>query len=424
MSVEGEKKTLQTILIVDENHANSLFWEMTLREAFSESKVFVCKTGIEGYDLSLKENISFFIASWEMSTMNGFVFMQKVRKINKYKYTPFLIFSSLLKDEDLILAEEFDIDNYILKPFTKDKIIDKAIEMIQKEININPILKSIRNVEMMFKKNHNNDALILMQKCLKPGPYLLKGLILNATIYSKLGIQFERAEKYYKEALNLNPNSIAALNGLGKLYLKAKNFNEAVKIFEDLHKKIPGNLGRMLDLGNAYLENGSEDKAVELFLQAKKLDSEEHEATAGLGKVAFKRGQMELAQKFFKESGKGDELASYFNNMGIGLVNENRQNDALILYKKAIDVLPEKDKIHLLEFNIGLAHKKLNNYNKASEAFARSILCCPSYEKAYYAMLTCIKKAQSRNQVINTLIINQAAETFENFKNKDDRALS
>jgi two-component system chemotaxis response regulator CheY len=398
------------IMVVDENTANALFWEMTLKSRYDGCTILVCKTGIEALDLAKKQKIDFFVASWELKPMSGLIFMQKLREIRKFRHAPFLIFSQLLNEEDISLAQEFGITNYLLRPFDKTRVIEKVEQMFASEGNLDNIQKTLRKVEDWIVEGKINEALKLISDCLKPGNHAALAYTLNGDIWSRTE-HADKAEKSYKEALGFDSNFSPAVNGLGKLYLKLKRFPEAIQLLESLHKRCPSNLSRMICLGNAYLGTGEDTKAEALFKQVRDLDKEVAEAPEGLGKVNFNRGNMELAAKFFKESGKGAELGGYFNSMGIAMVNQGNNQEAINLYRNAMQVLPDKDKFHLLEFNIGLAYKKSDLYAEAVEAFARSLLCNTAYDKAFQALQICIKEAQNRRLTYNQELVTKALQT-------------
>jgi len=91
----------------------------------------------------------------------------------------------------------------------------------------------------------------------------------NAVIYYALGknymklYKFDRAEEYYKLAVNMDSTFLPALHGLGDVYLLQYNREEAEKTFEEIVRinPEPKNLYRL-----AYLyEFSSQEKAVELY---------------------------------------------------------------------------------------------------------------------------------------------------------------
>lgn len=407
-------ETAMNFMVVDENSNNALFWEMAIKEKYPESKIVVCRTGFEALDVAKKDKFHFFVASWEIQPMSGLIFMQKLKEDRRHKHTPFLVVSQLLGEEDMAISKEFGIDNYLLKPFDKQKVHDKIAAMLDQEKSLDGVQRTLRKVEDWLAEGKPTEALKVINDTLKPGPHAARAFSLNGEIWLRTN-QFERAEKSFKQALQYDADFPGAINGLGKLYLKMKKFPEAIAQFELLNQRAPQNLERLVSLGDAYLGKGDDKKAEEFYKNVKTLDEENGDADAGMGKVEFNRGNMELAAQFFKESGKGTEVAAHFNNMGIALVSQNKNDEAIQLYRNAMGVLPDGTKSHLLEFNIGLAFKKAERWAEAAESFARSLLLSPSYEKALGGLAACAKEAKAKGLKMDTDLLDKAVQKRQEY---------
>ncbi|MBU1055634.1 MAG: tetratricopeptide repeat protein [Proteobacteria bacterium] len=73
---------------------------------------------------------------------------------------------------------------------------------------------------------------------------------------------FTLAEKYYKEALKIEPNYPIALHGLGITYVKLKNPSEAVIYFEKAIKYSPWIPEYYMNLSEAYIQLKQYEKAI------------------------------------------------------------------------------------------------------------------------------------------------------------------
>lgn len=404
----SEQSEVKNFIVVDDDSAKSLFWEVALKEKWPAAKVNIFNGGYEAVDWAMKNKGEFFVGNWDAKPMSGLIFMQRVRGIGKYKHTPFLIFSRQLQEEDIELAREFGVTNTLVGAFDKSKVHEMIAAMMSEESKLDPVLRNLRKIEDWNAANKTTESFKLIASVMaKPGAYAARAFTAQGDLYLRTE-RYEQAEKSFLEALKIDGNYSPAMSGLGKTYLRQKKFKEATAQFEIMHQKQPKNIERMMNLGDAYLTSGDTAKAAEVFKGAKALDEGNPGAAEGLGKVAFHGGNLELATQFFKESGKGDELASYFNNSAISLVNQGRVDDAIGLYKNAIKVLPARDKVHLLEFNIGLAHKKREQFGLAAEAFARSLLSSPSYEKSYSALAECLHEAKKRAQAFDVATIEKS----------------
>ena len=77
--------------------------------------------------------------------------------------------------------------------------------------------------------------------------------------------EYELAEKYYSEALKLEPNFIIALRGLGRTYMAMERAVDAVAILEKAVKKYPRSAESYFYLAKAYSLSGEYKKAVSAY---------------------------------------------------------------------------------------------------------------------------------------------------------------
>lgn len=89
-------------------------------------EVYTALSGEVALDVLKKENPDVIIADLRMTPMNGFELFQKVKKITKFKSTPFFFLTAI----DDFLAQKYGqtlgVDAYITKPVEIDNI-DKMI---------------------------------------------------------------------------------------------------------------------------------------------------------------------------------------------------------------------------------------------------------------------------------------------------------
>jgi tetratricopeptide (TPR) repeat protein len=85
--------------------------------------------------------------------------------------------------------------------------------------------------------------------------------------------RLSRATEQFDRALELNPNSVDALNGKGVVATKSRDYAEAVKMFAQASEKDPANGGFLINLAIVYHLQGDGAKAAETYSKAVSLDS-------------------------------------------------------------------------------------------------------------------------------------------------------
>jgi tetratricopeptide (TPR) repeat protein len=191
-----------------------------------------------------------------------------------------------------------------------------------------------------------------------------------------------KAEQLLRRGVTELPESMPMRHLLARVLARQGKFSEA-QMFLEQHPQYPfQETLNLLGLARIALESSDHLRAEQYFKSVHLRDTSNPEAELGLGKIAFARGLLDEASEHFVRAGHCDELASYFNQMAIALVNQKRYKDALFIYQNALKVLPSRDKHHFIHYNIGLAQKKRGALLEAAESFATSLRLSPSYEKA------------------------------------------
>lgn len=230
--------------------------------------------------------------------------------------------------------------------------------------------------------------------------------------------QPDRARTSFEYALELDPKNTDALLKLAEIQLLLRNYqecfnrvNEALRINQQLYK------GYFLK-GYAYLEIGDTTLAVSSIQTAIELNPKFYDGYMTLGDIhAMKNSN--LAIEYYNsalESRPGDADAMY--NLGIYLQNNNRLEDAVIVYDRMIEVdgnsvrayynrgyilleLQKKpaDAIPFFEraieiapqyidavFNLGLCYEDLGEIAEAKKQYTKALEMNPQYDPAAYGM--------------------------------------
>ena len=73
------------------------------------------------------------ISDWNMEPMTGLQLLQEVRADAKLKSTPFIMVTAESKTENIVVAKQAGVSNYIVKPFSAETLkskIEKVLEHV------------------------------------------------------------------------------------------------------------------------------------------------------------------------------------------------------------------------------------------------------------------------------------------------------
>lgn len=116
--------------------------------------------------------------------------------------------------------------------------------------------------------------------------------------------QTEKARETYKKALELNPEFVNAIKGLGSsyLFLAPKDFAKAEKYMAKVVEMYPENSRAHIDLGDCYRAQKDLNKALASYLKAAELDPNDDIAFSKAGHANTFLGNFDDARKNYQDS--------------------------------------------------------------------------------------------------------------------------
>ena len=77
-----------------------------------------------------EKNFDLVISDWNMEPMSGLDLLKAVRADEKYKTIPFIMVTAESKTDNVVVAKQAGVSNYIVKPFNADTLKQKLISVI------------------------------------------------------------------------------------------------------------------------------------------------------------------------------------------------------------------------------------------------------------------------------------------------------
>ena len=84
-------------------------------------------TGENARDILMNLPVDFVLCDWDAQKVSGLEFLGKVRSISVTKNLPFLMMSGTgrLKNEDLAVADDYDVNAHLFKPINQENLENK-----------------------------------------------------------------------------------------------------------------------------------------------------------------------------------------------------------------------------------------------------------------------------------------------------------
>lgn len=113
----------------------------------------------------------------------------------------------------------------------------------------------------------------------------------------------EQAIKYYKKALELDPDNVVAHGNLGNAYSTKRDFENAKKHLEYVTRRYPEYVEGWINLGVFYGEEGNKlDQELNCFKEAIKLDPSRPQIWRNIGNIYRTKRKFEEAKPYYEES--------------------------------------------------------------------------------------------------------------------------
>lgn len=386
---------IERIIIVDENDANVLFFEVVLKD-LGYKNVKHGRGGNDAMAIMKEQHPQFVIVAWEMAAMAGTIFVQKAREELRKPHLPYLIYSKRIGEQDLKLVRELGFANVLTMPLDKEKAKAEITRIISLENGLSKEEIKLRKIESMLAEGKPTEALKLVDGTMrKKGPFFVRSQVAVGQIWLQIG-QLPKAEEALKLALEEDNTNVDALNAMATVHSKSGRHQEAIKTLEQMSANSPKNMNILLNLGSAFVDADRHDDAKAVFGKVSALDPDQPRVKDEMAKVAFKEGDMPLAAKLLAETKNGDSMARYFNNLAIAMTHKNDYDKAIDTYEKAIQLLGNAAKLSALRYNLGLALAKKGDLQRSFNELVVSYKGDPQFEKAYAALVRVSKQMLDR----------------------------
>ncbi|MGN7612492.1 response regulator [Magnetococcales bacterium HHB-1] len=123
------RDTTITILIVEDSRVQAFYLKRMLTEA--GYRVLMAADGQEGLSLASTPGLALILSDINMPKMNGYAMCLKIKTTPELMNIPVVLLSELSSMDDIFQGLESKADGYILKPYDREEILAKIVEILQ-----------------------------------------------------------------------------------------------------------------------------------------------------------------------------------------------------------------------------------------------------------------------------------------------------
>src|SRR5690625_1077804 len=206
-----------------------------------------------------------------------------------------------------------------------------------------------------------------------------------------LNRQFDKAEACYSEALNLDPESVAALNNMGLLNHQKGEYRQAIQYFEKANRISPSGT-YCVNAGNASTCLKEMEEAVYWYQKALEINRNSVSARESLANLYEYMGEARQAADLWIDLANTTREETYRLKYAQNLISRKEFTEAAdILYNHT------SGSDHRTWYLAGLCEFQQKNYGLAVKALNRGLAIAPDHEETRrYLAVTYIKMGEIR----------------------------
>jgi two-component system chemotaxis response regulator CheY len=117
------------ILVVDDYNTMLRILKNLLKQ-LGFTNVDQAMDGAEALNQLNASKFDFIISDWNMEPMTGIELLREVRASDKLKHIPFIMITAESKTENVVMAKQAGVSNYIVKPFNAETLKGKMASVL------------------------------------------------------------------------------------------------------------------------------------------------------------------------------------------------------------------------------------------------------------------------------------------------------
>lgn len=318
--------------------------------------------------IEANEEPSIILQEWKIPNVSGPALIQRVRQ-KGFVSVPIVVISNLVTKDDAPLLKEIGVETVVRKPTTQEEIIRQLMTVIRKKSQPKGPANMEREIRLLIEADKNEDAKKLYQRFKK-----LANVPANLTLaveaqISYIDQEYAQAKEQALEAFRGEGEAVVLLNLLGKIFLKLKDHESALKCLNRANSMSSNNLMRLCMLAETQSMTGDSDAAQESIDKAKNVDSENEIVKVTDASIALSSGSP-AAKKLIAGLDKVTQIVAFMNNRAVLLSSNDDIDKSIELYNNALGALPEKlgKEKDIIRYNLALAYVKNDQYEESKKS--------------------------------------------------------
>lgn len=362
-------ETNMTFLVVDDQF-NVRRMVVNFLRSFGYTKFVDASDGAKAWDKLQAHPVDFIICDWNMPRVPGIEFLRRVRNHEKYRSLPFLMVTAEMAGDMVAEAAEWQVDEYVLKPFKADTLKAKIDLVLERRSNPSELDQALMGGSAHLRQGRVEEALKLYEYALTLNPN-------SARTHAALGEALEMAGQqdqaigHYQESVGISKRFLRGHDNLARVFKTRGDTEKAEEHSRQATEISPRNSKRQLALGKLLLEKGDNKAALKAMRMAQEHAGQDAEVMTEVGEALLNAGlNTEAAEAFSGARDIDPGQVHIYNRLGIALRRQKKFDQAVVQYQQALEVAPEDENLH---YNLAVALAESGKRKPARKALSDAL---------------------------------------------------
>lgn len=366
----SENYSIGAIVIVDPDEASNIAMRSVLSQLKIEN-IHSFNDGLSAWDwIKDHDKIDLVVMEWKLHKLTGPLLIQRIRSL-EHGSMPIVVASSLVKEDDALLLEEFSVAKTLEKPIDAARFMQVLEWCVEQENSprdqtilerkIYTALTGDRMIEAAkLKKEFENNPKIPAER----KKYMDARFNYHFGNYGKAKADLVIASKHAKR------ESLAAITLLGKCHLRLGEFRPALNSFQKAQGISPQNIERLCKIAEVFLYMDELKEAEKVIEQAENMDAQNPHVSVVKTELAAFKSNLDVAFSIMGKVSDVSELVAFLNNHAVAITRAGERKEGIEMYQSVLKILQpnEKKNIAKVSYNLGLAHVRSGDLEPAIDA--------------------------------------------------------
>jgi len=148
-----------TILIAEDDEHICIALNAIVKKAINCDKIVLAEDGDKAWTALQNNKFDLIISDWNMPGLTGQQLLDKVRQSKEHKTTPFLMLTARADKTSVITAVQSGANDYITKPYEKDKLIEKIKNLLAQAKQRSSSIDSLQQENASKNQDESQDII-------------------------------------------------------------------------------------------------------------------------------------------------------------------------------------------------------------------------------------------------------------------------